>query len=114
MKIEVGRTYKKRNGQKVTCNKITDDMAFFGPGTIPVWSNGMSNGRSKSAEDVISECVRSPIIEVSKFDIVDGLYGVLKVIKTSGGVSLYIESDELDKNSVSNLIETLKDLERAL
>ncbi len=114
MKIEVGRTYKKRNGQKVTCNEVDSGIAFFGIGTVPVWLNGMYKGHSESAEDVISECVGSPIIEVSKFDIVNGSYGVLNVIKTSRGVSLSINYAELDKNGVHDLIDTLKDLEKAL
>lgn len=115
MKIEVGRTYKKRNGQKVTCNEVDSGIAFFGIGTVPVWSHNGQVGRSYGdLEDVISESIRSPITEVLKFDIVNGSYGVLNVIKTSGGVSLSINYTELDKNGVHDLIETLKDLEKAL
>jgi len=102
MKIEIGKTYKRRNGKISKCIRIEfDDTAIFDNGQA-LWSKSgtcwtiNSSAFRETDEDIISEVLNSPIQEVTTRKIVAGQYGNLAVgnIRKDGKLGVALQGDK--------------------
>lgn len=92
--IQAGKTYKTRDGRKVTCISAFDHTAKFSEHQNLTWVDTGTNSKiiPNDPWDLVDDW-NSPVREVTRKEIVPGVYGRIKILNSDMENNAYLWFD---------------------